>query len=71
MAVRGQALGERGGERGEDAHGVADDAEMREVEDRRVLVGVNRHDQIRALDADAMLDESALWCLFQEYAQDT
>ena len=41
---------------GSNLHRVADDAEMGEVEDRRVLVGVDRDDQVGALDADAMLD---------------
>ncbi len=57
-AVRGKALAERLGERRQQADRVRDDADMGEIEDRRVLVGVDGDDHVRALDADAMLDRA-------------
>ncbi len=51
-----EPLAERLRQRGQKANRVRDDADMREVEDRRVAVGVDGDDQIGALDADAVLD---------------
>ena len=56
--MRGKPLAERLGEGGQEADRVGHDAEMGEIEDRRVLVGVDGHDQVGALDADAMLDRA-------------
>jgi len=54
----GDARAERLGQRGQHADGVGRDREMRDVEDRRVAIGVDRDDEVRALDADAMLDRA-------------
>src|SRR5437016_10779954 len=46
------------GELGQDLVQVPDDAEVRELEDRRVLVLVDRDDVLRRLHADLVLDRA-------------
>ena len=56
--MRGDARAERFGQRRQEADGVDGNREMREIEDRRVAVGVDGDDEIGAFDADAMLDRA-------------
>src|SRR4051794_24068489 len=52
------ALGDLFGHRGEDGVQVADDAEVDELEDRRLLVLVDRHDGLRGLHPGPVLDRA-------------
>src|SRR5208337_3408537 len=56
--VRRQARPERFRQRRQKANGAGRHGEMSEAENRRVAVGVDRDDQIGALDAHPMLDRA-------------
>src|SRR3974390_3180564 len=53
-----QTFGERFCQRSQKAYRVPDNAEMGEIEDRSIFVGIDRENVIRALDADAMLNRA-------------
>src|SRR5208283_3007008 len=59
IAVVGrEALAERLGQSGQQTDRVCYDSDMSEIENRRVLVGVDRKDHVRAFDADPVLDRA-------------